>query len=191
MRTALAGFEAALRDSGAPTLDLMRPGLSAARIRELREPAGLVLTDELVALWSWRDGTERDDGGPGSVPGVRLPRFRFVSLDQALAFTREAREISDRVRSIPGLDNDWHEDWLLIGKDRFEVAATLGPGAESEAWTWQFDDRNLRLDGSLADAVDLWTRALREGWWRWDPTVEHWRYDWQRMPQELGLCRLV
>lgn len=54
---ALQGLEAALAESGAPTMRYLRPGISVDQQEEILRLTGLQLSAELATLWSWRDGT--------------------------------------------------------------------------------------------------------------------------------------
>jgi cell wall assembly regulator SMI1 len=74
---ALARFEAALRTHAPNVLDQLRPGLTDEEIARIERAYRLRLTDELRALYRWRDGSPPD-------PLVEfIPGHRFRPLEEA------------------------------------------------------------------------------------------------------------
>jgi cell wall assembly regulator SMI1 len=84
--TALARFEQALHRHAPDTLAALQPGLSDAQIDAIEREHHLRLTDDLRALYRWRNG---------SPPDARIdliPGHRFVPLNEAAAFPSLMRQ---------------------------------------------------------------------------------------------------
>lgn len=54
---ALQQWEVAITQAGAPTMQKLRPGISADQQQKILGPTGLQLSSEVATLWCWRDGT--------------------------------------------------------------------------------------------------------------------------------------
>ena len=85
VEAALARFEAALAAHAPGVLCALRPGLADERIRAIEREYGLRLTDDLRALYRWRDGSASDDGVD------LIPGHWFVPLEEAARMRVEQR----------------------------------------------------------------------------------------------------
>lgn len=74
----LQRFEATLRDHTPEGLASLRPGLADDEIEQLEREYGIRLTEELAALYRWRDGAAPD------AQFDIIPGHRFVPLGEAL-----------------------------------------------------------------------------------------------------------
>jgi hypothetical protein len=190
IEAALARFEDALEGAGAGTMTYMRPGLTDDQITTIASQTGVELTDELQALWTWRDGT--DPANEAQPPQARRcgPIFRLTSLQQAIDFARQEIAFGDENGLATDAKNRWREDWLMIGKSREPIAATTGHKQKSEIWTNDIYG-NVKSAASLAEAIDVWVKALREGWWEWLPDEERWTLNYEMVPREISMSRLT
>jgi hypothetical protein len=162
----------------------------ASEIDRISRNAGIELTSELRALWGWRDGT---DPAVEEVPPAarRLgPLFRLTSLQQAIELSRREVELADDVGLRPDDVGRWQDGWLLVGLSRESFAATTESSSTSEVWRHDLYGNVLAAD-TLADAVRVWTRALDEGWWAWDPSAGSWILNHDEVPSDISRRRLA
>ena len=75
----VARLEATLRTNAPAVLEGLQPGLSDEGIRALEEKGGFQLSDDLRALYRWRNGTKTN-----SVIGL-IPGQHFVALEEAVS----------------------------------------------------------------------------------------------------------
>lgn len=86
----LEKYEAILAERAPHVLDALQPGLNESRIAELEKQHDFELSDDLRALYRWRNGTPRDvyfDALPVSLDA--FPDHRFVPLEEAIALRDE------------------------------------------------------------------------------------------------------
>jgi cell wall assembly regulator SMI1 len=103
LTAALADIDKGLRKFGRSVLlDALRPGLNPDRTRSLLGESGLPASEQVEALYAWRDGTET--AGIGSLDDIHFfPGFYLLSLDDAVANYRAF--VADR---------RWTQGWLPI-----------------------------------------------------------------------------
>lgn len=99
---ALAAIESNLARLNRPVMGVLRPGLSPAQVQSRLDSRGLPVEEELIALWTWRNGTDTTTGL--TLDALHLvPGFHLLSLDDALAnfdaFVDDPR---------------WHPAWLPL-----------------------------------------------------------------------------
>ncbi|MGB3761619.1 MAG: hypothetical protein WA966_00235 [Ornithinimicrobium sp.] len=195
LRIALADLEEAFTEVGAETMQHLRPGISPAEQREILAPTGLELSEELATWWQWRNGTivpdERADYGRAEFIGI----FRLTSIEESIQLSDDWRQMLASGASDQDPRVEWPTDFLTIGKSRDPYAARTGPTRESEVWTWDIDgeiDNHTRCSASLAEAVGVWARAIRERWWIWDPQAARWQLgNTEDIPVGIDLSRVV
>jgi len=83
--SALARFEAALGKYAPQVLAKLQPGLTQEQIREIESKHRLCLTEELRALYRWRNGT------PRASLVTLIPGHTFLPLEEAAAMRDELR----------------------------------------------------------------------------------------------------
>ncbi len=89
MDEALARFEAALAKHAPLSLEHLQPALSAERIAELEQEGGFQLTDEMRALYRWRNGVP-----PKDLTEI-IPLHNFRSLEEAAERHKEVSKSSN------------------------------------------------------------------------------------------------
>lgn len=188
LKEALQRLEAAFARSGAPTMQYLRPGISVDQQEEILGPTGLQLSSELATLWSWRNGTYPTRDPANLRKSAFGPLFQFCGIRESITLSNDWRV---------GLDDplrEWPANFLIIGKCRDPYAAATGPEPESELWRWELDpdtDNHRRCTTSLAQAAETWTLALNENWWTWDRGESRWYIDYDPIPRDLNLSRVV
>lgn len=95
MDEVLARLEAALQEHAPESLQHLQPGLSAEKIAELERAGGFQLSDDLRALYRWRNGVPADDDTD------IIPRYRFRSLEDLVEIRRA--DAQDREASTPAV----------------------------------------------------------------------------------------
>lgn len=184
----LTALEEEWRRQGAPIADLLAPGLTDQDIDALVDPVGLRLPQELRVWWRWHDGLAHvPDAWPeGSIgPGDWHP----MSLREAVDRYRE--ELPDR--PDPAGDLYWRATWFpfaIMSNDvLFVDTAATSPDGEAapvryRAWFGWF---NYEVDQapSLTATVQKWLRALREGYFWWEPREHVWLDRIGELPADL------
>lgn len=170
----------AWREAGIPLESAWRNGLDELALGALEEDIGLVLAPEVRLWWSWHDGTDEQPRAGGLArPFVAGPIQMFPSAE-AVAFTREHREIMQSVYVRGGTDptDHWFNDrrWLAIGRFPHGAALCVDLCADAKGWSevrvFDFEApppyARPRVP-SLGTAVNWWTQAVRAGIHVWDP----------------------
>lgn len=165
------------RDDGAPTAEVLRPGLSDAEIDALTAPLGLRLPPEARTLWSWRDGAELGRNvqwmGKGWVP---LPLARAVSLTQeyrALLWDDDMGVVWRDVwrKSFLVLTRPDQPDVLVIdcgdGRPTSPVHSVILQGAATTV-----------IADSVGELVERWLRVMEQRLAHFDRSQSRWRYEW-------------
>ena len=94
MEQLLAGLQAVLETNAPGVMQALQPGLSDVQIAELEAQGGFRLSDDLRALYRWRNGVPTN-----STVGL-LPGHRFVPLGEAVgerALMRQQSGVAFRV----------------------------------------------------------------------------------------------
>lgn len=128
---ALGRFEAALAEHAPQALSALQPGLSEEQIREIESRYRLRLTDEIRALYRWRNG---------SPPDARIeliPGHRFLPLDYAAGEREEQRR---QVTAAPFLQRvayaifaGHRTNWLTVLDDLCGDGYFYDPGRRGRA----------------------------------------------------------
>ena len=93
---ALGRLESALAKHSPRVLDALQPGLSDEEISTIQSEHRMHLTDDLKALYRWRNGS------PSGVGVELIPGMRFVSLQEAARMRDEMRARCAVNRSLKG-----------------------------------------------------------------------------------------
>lgn len=137
-------------------LHLLRPGLTPVEIDALMATAGLTPTDEIRAVYAWRDGTS----GEGAVLGEMylLYSFYLSSLEDALAshhtFTAET---------------DWNPSWLpILADDGGDfLIAHLDPGENGRIYGYSSESQRVEpAFASLTALFETIAAGFTRGVWR-------------------------
>ena len=179
---ALQRYEAALRAVGAPVVANLRPGISSTEIRGLEIRFGLVLPDDVRAVWEWHDGVEGARGA-NSADATRMlvPHRSFGNLAWSLEFahtfittitdTNPGSDYAGRAFVSLLIDNVG----LLINLTRGEAPLTY----VNDPMSWALSDYPAM---PIAERIDWWTWAVTTGVW----TVAEsggWHVDIDRYPR--------
>ncbi len=151
----LAGLE---RLETRSDMKALRPGLSSREIGELLRSVELPVDPELVALYSWRNGTDTTGRKMGEID--IFPGFYFVSLQDAVI----------NYRTFVG-DARWQPGWLPVfangGGDFYVVDLQQAHGPV----------RHFRIDesvhpiefGSVGAMLETWAAGFERGVFYADP----------------------
>ncbi len=155
----LARLQLVLEKRATPIALSLQPGLSDAEITGLEAEGGFRLSDDLRALYRWRNGMR-----PGSNAEL-LPGHRFVPLQEAVseraAVRGQVQSMSVRQRAAHSLFAGYRKNWLTVLTDEagdgyfFDPKRTEKEGAffchfaEASYYVWFPSLRNF-----LAGAID-------------------------------------
>jgi cell wall assembly regulator SMI1 len=152
VEAALVRFEDALRANAPDVLAALRPGLSDEEIRSSERRWRIRLTDDLRALYRWRDGSAAD-GGVHLIPG-----HRFVPLAEAAEGRIEQRA---QLASTPPVQRLAYEvfaghrtGWLSVLDDGAGDGYFYDPGRRRHAGSFFYcfaEVREFRFFPSLAN----------------------------------------
>ena len=115
-------IEKSLQQLDHPCVDHLNPGLSSQQIQELFEEIPLQLTQDLHALYTWRNGS-KDSEGITLGELAFFPGFYLMSLEESIQTYLELKET-----------DDWEKSWFPIfasgGGDFY--AMILAPEAQGK-----------------------------------------------------------
>lgn len=84
MRSALSDIETGIGRLERPTMRHLNPGIDPDTARATLSRRGLELSDDLITLWQWRNGTNTtSDAGLGDL--WLVPGFYLLSVEDATA----------------------------------------------------------------------------------------------------------
>jgi cell wall assembly regulator SMI1 len=114
----LQQFDAVLSERAPEVLAALRPGLSAEQLREIETRYGLRLTEEMRALYRWRDGSPAE----ANARTIDLiPGHRFVPLEEAAearqAMRRQVSSLSLLQRLAFAVFAGHRRNWLTVLDD--------------------------------------------------------------------------
>ncbi|MBO3089838.1 hypothetical protein [Cellulomonas dongxiuzhuiae] len=175
---ALHGWAARLVPLGAVVVTRLRTGLTWAETDEVAQRHGYDLTEEVAALWTWRDGV---GARPGRAPAHLAPGQEFASLDESLRRSREYLEASraeQRAGTAPV--TAWQPHWVVAVHGHATPLVLDGsrPGPD----TFRHDpqaDALLVAHSTLPQRIARWHDMLDTGTWRvardgtWDVDLSH------------------
>lgn len=174
---ALHGWAARLVSLGAIVVTRLRPGLTWAEAQETGRLHGYDLTEEVAALWTWRDGV---GARPGRPPVHLAPGQDFLSLDESLRRSREylAASRAEERAGTPG--TRWQPHWVVAVHGHANPLVVDGsrPGPE----TFRHDPQATPLvvaRSTLPQRIARWHDMLDTGTWRiapdgtWDVDLSH------------------
>ncbi len=173
---ALHSWAARLVTLGAVVVTRLRPGLSLSEATALAAQHGYDLTEEVAALWTWRDGVHQR---PGGAPAQLAPGQDFASLEDSLRRSREYRDTSaaDAAHTPPGRSTApggsstdrpaWQPHWVVAvhGHALPLVLDGSRPGPD----TFRHDPQSHPLHvahSTLPQRIARWHEMLDTGTWR-------------------------
>jgi cell wall assembly regulator SMI1 len=182
------------RDQGAPIAGRLRPGLTDAQLDLVQSRFDVELPVEARTWWGWHDGAEP---GPDPVQSYMTPHLIFLSAESSLAFASRFRaEFPD-----PPAHEDllpWRRWWVPIAKAGSGAIVSLDcEDARAEQTPvvvrdWHSDEEVPEPTvPSVSALVGLWLAAFERDMWRFDDRAGRWAYDWDRVPQDWRLLRVV
>ena len=178
-------------DRGAFVARALRPGITDEDMDALTEPIGLQLPHEARRWWGWHDGAEPQ------IPGIAAelgPGRAFLSLAESVREWQRLRQLL--LEASHGADDpDWRESWLPIDAQKRPILFDCGVGFEDPVPVRSFfmEDPTAGATGvsSIGELVLVWIQAIDCGAWTYDRSLDHWEYDWKKLPQNLALLHLT
>lgn len=173
VHAALQGWAARLASLGAAVVPRLRPALTYPEAAALAARHGYEAGEDLVALWTWHDGTT-----PGLPPAHLAPGQEFAPLDASLRRSREYHEAS--LAEARGERRTWQAHWVVAvhGHALPLVLDGSRPGPD----TFRHDPHAHPLHvarSTLAQRVARWHEMVDTGTWRvardgtWDVDLTH------------------
>ena len=169
------------REDGAPTAEVLRPGLGDADMDALTAPLGLRLPPEARTLWSWHDGADLGIDtrwiGKGWEP---LPLARAVSL------TQEYRALLWDSPYGDGREY-WPESFLILTRPDRPDVLTIDCGVNSStspvysATVEEFG--STLIADSIGELVERWLRVMEQRLAHFDRSQSRWRYEWDAIDE--------
>lgn len=175
----LDALAAEIAKAGAPVDDLLAPGLPKDRIRELTAALGLELPDDAITLWSWRNGNAlRSDGGVN-----QIGFYELYSLERAVERHELEQDVARGV--LEAVDQSGIEDPIVAPREWFPfihpfIAIDCGVPRGSASPVYWVDYHCPPwwnpVAGSIADVVEVWINALKDGIWIWNADFSRWEH---------------
>ena len=170
VHTALQDWAARLVSLGAVVVARLRPGLTPADALETGRHLGYDLTDEVAALWTWRDGAAPRRGGR---PVHLAPGQEFATLADSLRRSREyldAAGTPDRAARTPAGALPWQPHWVVAvhGHALPLVLDGSRPGPD----TFRYDPQSSPVTvahSTLPQRIARWHEMVDTGTWRIAP----------------------
>ena len=170
----LRELDESLTRAGFPVDRLLLPGSDEGSIRAAVARVGLIAPDELVAWFSWHEGSARLDAARPFVPGCTL-----WSLESVLSLYEKE----------PLGEEEWNPNWLQVIGPNVGIAvycdsdAAAPPLLRSVAPDSEFGtqpNQTARQVVSLCTPVAWWLDSLANGWYEWQAQVGRWHSDRMR-----------
>lgn len=171
------------RRLGAPIDDALQPGVSRQYVIDRLGELGLPAPEELITLWTWRNGTR-----PGMIGGQGLG---LLPIESAV--------------SIYPTDNlgdghfSWHPAWItVLGPGNFSISVDTRevdhpPLVRStDPARGTADDEPENQVVSLCTPVTWWVLARVKGWTHWERStgIGVWLADRDMFPMEWWLTQV-
>ena len=184
---ALHDWAARLVSLGAVVVTRLRPGLTPADALETGRRLGYDLTDEVAALWTWRDGAAARRGGR---PVHLAPGQEFESLPDSLRRSREYLDAAGPVGAsgrTPAGALPWQPHWVVAvhGHALPLVLDGTRPGPD----TFRYDPQAVPVSvahSTLPQRIARWHEMVDTGTWR-IARDGSWDVDLARLPP-TGHC---
>lgn len=149
-------LETVLRAVGAPVVEYLAPGLTAATIQADLAEVGMVPSADILALYGWHDGidVDRARGKPNVVAEV-APAIFLQSLAEAMSDRARAIEMADDLARQVDTDAEafWRRDWLPILKAHHSELFALS-ASTNEVWSTEWVDGPRLLYPNLTVLVE-------------------------------------
>ncbi|MEM0939852.1 MAG: SMI1/KNR4 family protein [Bacteroidota bacterium] len=145
-----------LNDHKRPVVPLLQKGLELSEVMNFTDELNITLTNELVELYKWRNGTDKSDGYIlGDVDF--FPGYHFLPLEHSVAYYKSF--INDR---------RWSKNWFPVfangGGDFFIINCTdkFKESSEVIGFMRDFDDHEveyLSLERMLQTFCECYTKG--------------------------------
>ena len=175
---ALHDWAARLVSLGAVVVTRLRPGLTLAEARSVADGRGYDLSEEVLALWTWRDGV---GARPGRAAAHLAPGQDFASLDDSLRRSHEYLEASlAEARAGAVTARPWQPHWVVAVHGH--VLPLVLDGSQPGPDTFRHDpscDPLVVAHSTLPQRIARWHDMLDTGTWRiapdgtWDVDLTH------------------
>jgi cell wall assembly regulator SMI1 len=189
----LTKLERLLAEQKAPVVKRFQPPASNYVLAAIESEFELPLPEELRLWWGWHDGTDVKPHERSAKASIG-PLFEFLSAEEALKATREAKELAEDIDPNEP-ETYWGRTWLAIGTDG-RVACDLAQGPDAPLSILDVDYHKTSRPGrsvakSLGEMVQWWIEALESGAWRYDDEHDRWERRYELVPPERDRTGLV
>ena len=147
---AISRFERALGKYAPEVLGALQPGLSDGQIAAIMTNYGLLLTEDLAALYRWRNGSAR------TTQFELIPGHRFVPLEEAaqmrVDLRRQASSTSLAQRLAYAVFAGHRTEWLTVLEDGCGDGYFYDPARRRHAGSFFYcfaEDRSYRFFASI------------------------------------------
>ncbi len=161
---ALQRVESYLSQTFPDALECLAPGLSLAEINRHAESLSLELSEDLLELYQWRNGTNPSSDKVNSYflfpgHGVYDLHCRFLRLDLALTRYNEVVEFAEGFQSQVDAGHfgpwddlvTWTKDWFLIADiEKRHIGVSISTGT-----VYEYDYESLEIIRSYANLASL------------------------------------
>jgi len=173
LRRSLNEFEAQWHAAGAPIVRRLLPAATPSELQHLQEVLALPLHPDLQELWRWHNGVQPAAESAGVLANeVGACAFALLSTDQARQKHLFMREMASKVGPETDVAPEylWDPVWVPVamrnsGETLLVVDDLTGA---VRAVRWEFEDFRDVISDSLTAVIDVWTRNIRTGSWRWE-----------------------
>lgn len=198
----LSQFEHEVAAAGAPIDRLIQHGLSPDQIHTVLAAEGLGAPDELVALYSWRngmrDGGWEDSDQPWIEPAAYrvLPRWDFPSLQAAIANYRSSMQYQQAAiaahpdRPLEAIYQGTGPGWLRLTQNLIGCSIDC-MGDPQTAPRLRYNDPEFGTESnkhffravSLVTWITWLIEGIRSGAYLWNSDAQSWIEDWSLTPE--------
>lgn len=194
LRELLELFEEEASNQGAPVKQLLQSGLEVEQVERLLQEVGLGAPDELVALYSWRNGMK----DPQDFPLARavLPRWDFPSLQAAIINYKAALGSQEKAAQehpdwpVESITAGTGSGWLRITENLIGCSVYC-MGKRELPPRLRYNDPEFGSPGTANyfQAVSLTTwvtwliQGIRNGAYRWNSSGQSWDETWSLAPE--------
>ena len=192
---ALGRMDAISRVRGANTGSRLAAGLNPTAVRAQLASHGLPAPDEIVAWFTWHNGSLEYATGRPTLQPIGLDA---VSLEIGLANRQTSLAVSDDIQRMlkadgvarqNAADTVWRPGWLPIAETGGGDFLVVDLNSGSDELTTYITSRDwgeestVPVTPSLADLVESWIEVI--GMSTWSSDQERWEFDPKALPARL------
>lgn len=141
---------------GLPVPEILRPGVSPARLAEAEDELGITLHPDLRDLFERVDGLNRIQGHNHH---PSMPGFGFRSLDSVVERTLDLRDIAD---GEEGGGEMWRPQWVQVFDHLYDEVFAVDCSDGTVWYVWWEADEIYPVAPNLATFLDTAARAAEQ-----------------------------